>query len=566
MIQPALPPKSSALLRFVPGLAQFRDYQPRWLPRDLMAGISACVVMIPSMIAYARLMGIPIQNSLYAALVPLVVYPLFCSSRQVIVGPDIAICLLIVNVTAPLAGNDGRQAAVLASALALFSGLFLLLGSRVKLQRVAEFLSKPVLVGYMTGAALILVGSQLSGLLGVPLANNEFFPRVLEASRRLGQVHVPTLLLGLGLLGLLLGIHRFAPAAPGSLLACLVAIAASFAFHLEEHGVAVVGRFSGGLPAFAVPQLGWREVHSLLPAAIGIAFLAYTEGVLLARAFAQKNGYEISASEELTALGAANLANGFFQGFSVTGSQSRTMINDGAGAKTQASSLAGALSMALFMLFLTPALAHLPVVALAAILIYGGSTLVEFDAMKRIYRYYPAAAAIAAVTTAGVLAAGVVAGLLLGVALSLIGLINRISHPPDAVLREVPNHGFHDLGPTTAQTVPGLLAYRFYAPLLFSNSSYFAERVHSLVAAAPQPVRWLLLDAQAITDIDVTAVEMLHGLREDLRQKGIALKFAHANRPLRGLLEKTGLASEMGEESFFGSVHECIEAFSRAEF
>jgi SulP family sulfate permease len=483
----------------------------------------------------------------------------------VIVGPDIAICLLIVNATTPLAGGDGGRAAVLASILALLSGLFLLLGSRVKLERVAEFLSKPVLIGYMTGAALILVASQLSGLLGISLASNEFFPRVAEALGKLGHAHVPTLLLGLSLLGLLFAFHRFAPGLPASLLTCLVAIAASFTLHLEGRGVAVVGRFSGGLPAFAVPRLGWHEIHSLLPAAIGIAFLAYTEGVLLARAFAEKNGYAVSASDELTALGAANLCSGLFQGFAVTGSQSRTTINDAAGAKTEMSSLAGALSMALFMLFLTPALAHLPLVALAAILIYGGSTLVEFDAMKRIYRFYPTAAAIAAVTTAGVLAAGVVTGILLGVALSLFGLINRISHPPDAVLREVPGHGFHDVGPTNGETVPGLLAYRFYAPLQFSNASYFAERVSTLITAAPQPVRWLLLDAQAITDIDVTAAEMLHGLRDELKQKGIVLKFAHTNRPLRELLEKTGLTREIGPDSFYGSVHECVEAFSRAK-
>jgi SulP family sulfate permease len=559
-------PSSGALFRFIPGLALFRDYQRQWLVGDALAGVSASVVMIPSMIAYARLMGLPIQNSLYAALVPLVVYPFFCSSRQMIVGPDIAICLLIVSVTAPLAEGDSRRAAVLASALGVMSGLFLLLGSRVKLGKVADFLSKPVLVGYMTGAALILVASQLSGLLGVTLVHNDFFPRVFEAAGKMDQTHLPTLVLGLSLLVLLFGLRRLAPLIPGPLVACLVAIAASVLFHLEQHGVEVVGKFSSGLPGFAVPLVGWHELHSLLPAAVGIAFLAYTEGVLLARAFAEKNGCEISANQELTALGMANFCNGFFQGFSVTGSQSRTTLNDAAGAKTQMSSLAGALSMAVFMVFLTPALAHLPIVALAAILIYGGSRLVEFDAMKRIYRYYPTAAGIAALTTAGVLAAGVVAGILLGVVLSLFGLINRISHPPDAVLREVPGHGFHDVGPAVGETVPGLLAYRFYAPLLFSNAGYFAERVHALIAAAREPVRWFLLDAQAITDIDVTAVEMLHSLRQELKQKGIALKFAHANRPLRELLETTGLALEIGQESFYGSVHECVEAFSSAKF
>jgi SulP family sulfate permease len=377
------------------------------------------------------------------------------------------------------------------------------------------------------------------------------------------QIHLPTFLFGLSLLVLLFGLRRLAPKIPGALVACIVAITAAALLRLEERGVAVVGMFPGGLPGFEVPRADWHDIHSLLPAAIGIAFLGYTEGILLARAFAAKNGYEIDANQELTALGTANVCNGFFQGFSVTGSQARTTINDAAGGKSQMSSLVAALSLALFLLFLTPVLSHLPIVALAAILVYGGSTLVEFEAMRRIYRYYPTAAGVAALTTVGVLAAGVVSGILLGVVLSLLGLINRISHPPDAVLREVPGHGYHDVGETTGETAPGLLAYRFYAPLLFSNSGYFAERVHSLIAARPEPIRWFLLDAQAITDIDVTAVEMLHTLHEELKQKGIALKFAHANRPLRELLENTGLAREIGEESFFASVHECVDAFAR---
>ena len=228
-------------------------------------------------------------------------------------------------------------------------------------------------------------------------------------------------------------------------------------------------------------------------------------------------------------------------------------------------SLVMAVGVALFLLFLTPLLARLPEVALAAILIYGGWNLVEFRDMKRIYRYYPAAAAIAALTTLGVLAAGVVAGILLGVILSLLTLINRISHPPDAVLRELPGQGFHDLGDTSGQTLPGLLAYRFYAPLLFSNCGYFSDRVHQLLTAASPPVRWLLLDAQAITDIDVTAVEMLRALHLELKSQEVAVKIAHANRPLRSLLLSTGLEGEIGEESFFASVHECAKAFAEVK-
>jgi sulfate permease, SulP family len=550
------------LARFLPGIALFRGYRPEWLARDVLAGVSGCVVMVPSVIAYARLMGMPPQMGLFAALVPLVVYPLFCSSPQVIVGPDIAICLLIVNAVTPLAGNDGLRASELASALAILSGLFLWLASRANLGKVANFLSKPVLVGYMTGAALILISSQLSAFLGVPLTHTAFFPRLIEACGKIDQAHVTTIILGLALLALLFALRRIAPKVPAPLVACVLAIAASYWFHLSEHGVAVVGRFPGGLPRPNIPSFNWRDVEGLLPAAIGVSFLAYTEGVLLARAFGTLNGYEINANQELAALGVANLCNGFFQGFAVTGSQARTAVNDAAGAKTQLASFVMAGCTAIFLLFLTPVLAAMPLAGLGAILVYGGCRLVEFDAMKRIYRFYPGSAAVAAVTTFGVLAAGVVSGILLGVALSLLGLIKRISSPPDAVLREIPGHGFHDVGEEGGTTEPGLLAYRFYAPLLFSNCGFFTERARKLIASSPEPVRWFLVDAQAITDIDVTAIEALRELRAELAGKGVKMKFAHANRPLRKLLECTGLAQEIGEESFFASVHECAAAFA----
>ena len=245
---------------------------------------------------------------------------------------------------------------------------------------------------------------------------------------------------------------------------------------------------------------------------------------------------------------------GLFQGFPITGSQARTTINDTAGGKTQVASLVAALTLILFLLFLTPLIARLPTVALAALLIYGGFTLVEFGVMVRIYRFYPQSAMLAALTTLGVLAVGVVPGILVGVAFSLLALISRISNPPDAVLREVPGGVFHDLGDTAdGQTIPGFIAYRFYAPLLFSNCGHFAERVRALIAASPTPVRWLVIDAQAITDIDVTAAEALQALKAELDKEGIAMKFAHANRPLREILQRIGFTSELGQESFFSS-------------
>ncbi len=562
MSEPPAHPPSSALLRWLPGLALFRNYRREWLRADLLAGVSVCVVMIPSVIAYAGLMGLPPQHGLYAALVPLLVYPFFGSSRQVIVGPDIAISLLVASAITPLAAGNPTRAAFLAAAVAVLSGLLLLLGARAKIGSIADFLSKPVLVGYMTGAALILVASQLDKLFGIRLDQPDFFPRLYELVTKLNQAHGTTLLFGLGLLAVIVVLRRVAPKIPPALVVVAAAIAASLALHLEGRGVLVVGPFPRGLPSFAVPHAEWRDIHTLLPAAIGIALLTYTEGILLARAFAAKNGYEVNPDQELTALGVADVFTGLFQGFSVTGSQARTTINDSAGGKTQLASLAAAGTLILFLLFLTPLIAQLPVVALAALLIYGGFTLVEFDVMVSIYRFYPRSALLAALTTLGVLAVGVVPGILVGVALSLLALIDRISNPPDAVLRIAPGGGFHDLGETAVgETIPGFIAYRFYAPLLFSNAGHFVERVRQLVAASPTPVRWFLVDAQAITDIDITAAEALRALNKELHQQGIALKFAHANRPLRRILERIGFTSEIGRESIFHAVHEAAEAF-----
>jgi len=560
------PTPPSALLRWVPGLALFRGYRREWLSADLLAGVSVCVVMIPSVIAYAGLMGLPPQHGLYAALVPLLVYPFFGSSRHVIVGPDIAISLLVASAIVPLAAGDPSRAVVLAATVAVLSGLLLLLGARAKIGAIANFLSKPVLVGYMTGAALILVASQLDKLFRIELEHNDFFPRLAELAGKLRLTHGPTLLFGLSLLAVIVGLRRLAPKIPPALVVVVTAIAASLALGLEGRGVAVIGAFPQGLPRFALPAADWRDIHTLLPAAIGIALLTYTEGILLARAFAAKNGYEVNPNQELTALGLADVCAGLFQGFSVTGSQARTTINDSAGGKTQLASLVAAVTLILFLVFLTPLIARLPVVALAALLIYGGFTLVEFDVMVRIYRFYPRSALLAAFTTLGVLAVGVVAGILVGVALSLLALIDRISNPPDAVLRIIPGEGFHDLGTSdTGETIPGFIAYRFYAPLLFSNASHFVERVRQLVAASPTPVRWFLVDAQAITDIDITAAEALRALNKELQQQGIALKFAHANRPLRLVLERIGFTSEIGQESIFHAVHEAAAAFQAAE-
>ncbi len=545
-------------------LAQLgREYQRRWFRPDLLAGISVCVVMIPSVIAYAELAGLPPVHGLYAALAGMLGYAFFASSRQVITGPDAAVSLLVGIAVGTWAGAKPELAPVLAAMVALLAGALMLLASRLNVGMVADFLSKPVLIGYLTGAALILLSTQLGKLFGIKLEAHNFFTLLAELAGRLRETHALTLMLGIGFIVILEILRRFAPKLPGALVIFVVSLVVSAVFDLPARGVAVIGEVPRGLPGFRVPVVSLEMIRELLPAAIGIALLTFPEGILLARAFAAKNRYEVRPNQELLALSVANLAAGLFQGFSVGASQSRTTVNDATGGKTQMTSLVAVAALVLFLLFLTPLLKPLPVVALASILVFSGIHLVEVNAYRSLFQISRLAFALAVLVTGGVLVVGVIPGILLGVALSLVVLLGRLARPTDALLREVTKTGkFHDVGDAPeAQTLPGLIAYRFYAPLFFANADYFVERIRGLIAASAEPVRWVLVDMQAVTDIDITAAEALSRLREELKQRGIALKIARANRPLRERLARIGLGEHLGEHNLFPSVHAGAAAF-----
>jgi len=546
-----------------PLLQLLRNYRRECFRPDLLAGISVCVVMIPSVLAYAELAGLSPVHGLYAALAGMLGYAFFASSRQVISGPDAAVALLVGVAVGTRAGGHPELAATLAAVIALLAGGLMLLASRLKVGMVADFLSKPVLIGYLTGAALILVSTQLGKLFGIKLARHEFFPLLVELAGQLRETHPLTLGVGAALIVLLEILRRYAPKIPGALIVFVVSLVASVAFDLPARGVAVIGEVPRGLPGFRLPMVSLDTMRELLPAAIGIALLTFPEGILLARAFAGKNRYEVRPNQELLALSISNLAAGLFQGFSVGASQSRTTVNDATGGKTQMTSVAAAGVLILFLIFLTPLLKPLPVVALAAILIFSGIHLVELAAYRRLYQLSQPGFFLAVLVTLGVLVVGVIPGILVGVMISLVALLGRLARPTDAVLQEVPGTGkFHDVGDAPeAQTVPGLIAYRFYAPLFFANADHFVERIRDLVAASSEPVRWVLVDVQAVTDIDVTAAEALSRLRTELEECGIALKIARANRPLREQLARIGMGDQLGTSNLFPSVHAAVAAF-----
>ena len=557
---------SGRLVSFLPLLATLRDYRLGWLGKDSIAGFSACIVSIPSVIAYAELVHLPPIAGLYAALAAAIGYALFSSSRQVIAGPDAAIGLLAGSTILPLSGGDPARIVVLAAILGILSGVVLLLAAWLKLGVIADLLSRPVLIGYLNGASLVLIATQLGKMFGIETEGEEFFQVVFTVFGKLPQTQAPTFVLGVLLLGLLVGLARWLPRMPGALAVCTVAIVATFAFDLGSHGIALVGEVPSGVPHLTIPSFLWADVAALAPAAVAIAFLAFSDGILLAQTFAEKNGYEVDPNRELVALGSANILAGVWQGFPVSASQSRTSIVDSAGGLTQVAQLLLALGLLVFLFLLTGLIALLPKVALGAILIVTAVGMVEVASLRGLYKIDRVEFGIAVGVTLVILIAGVVPGIILGLLLSLITVLVGISRPADAVLRiRRGDAKFHDCRDDEEETdtVPGLLVYRLYAPLIFANARHVMTRIRALVAAADPPVKWLVIDAQAIHDMDVTAAQRFADLDRELAEKGMELKIADAPRPFLEELARVGLSEKMGRRDFFVSVKKAREAFEQ---
>jgi SulP family sulfate permease len=563
MSEPAASSRHAVLERWLPGLAQLASYPRGALRGDVIGGLSVCVVMIPSVLAYAELAGVRAEAGLYAALGSMIVFALFTSTRRVIVGPDTTIALLAGSVIAPLAAGDPARAAALAAALALMTGVILVVAGRIGLGDIADLLSTPVLVGYAAGAALILIGTQLPVLLGLALPRDAFFLRLYDALVALPHANPFTLALGAILVAVILALGRVAPRAPAALVACAIAIAASLALHLAERGVVHLAPITGELPTPSIPGLGLRDLQALAPGALALAVLVFAEGILMARALAAKHRENVDADRELTALGAGNVAAGLVSGFPIGASTSRSVTADASGVTTQLAQWVAAALLVLFVLFLAPALDALPRVALSAILVAAAVRLVEIGEWRELLRLDRRAFGLAIAVTAGVLLLGVLPGVLLGVGLSLAHVLIAVARPRDAILRRLPtDRRFHDLAEDEGgAATPAVVVYRLYAPILFANARYIAERLRALVAAAKPPVRCLVLDLQAVPSIDVTALGVLRELHEELKTAGIDVRFARANRPLREQLGRWIGGERLGQEKYFPSASAAVDDF-----
>jgi sulfate permease, SulP family len=549
------------LERTVPVSQELPRYRPRHARSDLLAGVTVAALALPAAMAYGELAGLSPVNGLYALLLPAVLYVLLGSSRQLVIGPEGSLSALVAAAILPLAVAGSGEAVELAGALALLVAACFLAARALRLGWIADYFSRPVLVGYLHGVAVVLVVSQLGKLLGVDVDARNPIPQVAEVLRELLDTHGTTLLVGACALAVLLPLRYVAPRFPAALLVVGGAVAVSWWLDLEDRGVAVVGAVPSGLPSIAVPSPGASELVQLLPAAVGIFLVAFADEILTARSFAGKHHQHVRAPQELLALGAANAAAGFTQGMTVGASGSRTAVNDAMGVRTQLAGLGAVAAIVLILLFLTEPISYLPSAVLGAVIVSAAIGLVDRSAWRALWETDRVELTIAAVTGAGVVAVGVLQALVFAVGLSIVDVVRRSARPHDAVLGWVERLGrYGDVAVhRDARVTPGIVVYRLDDRLFFANAGYVKGRVLEAVRGAPTHVRCLVFDAGAVTHVDATGLAALADLRAELRRDDIDLVFARAKTQLLERLREGGFADDEGV-TFYPTVRAAVAA------
>lgn len=552
---------SRAPTSWAPGFGVLRDYRPAWLRADILAGVAVAAYLVPQVMAYAVVAGLSPVVGLWASLGPIVVYAVLGSSKLLSVGPEATTALMTGAAVAALAG-EGRDAASVAALLAMTTGLVCILARAARLGYLAGLLSRPVLVGYLAGVAVLMIASQLGRVSGVSIAADDPIGQVVEFATHLSSVHLPTLGLALGVLAVLLVLRRFAPTWPGPLIAMAAAVLVSMAVRLEQHGVRMVGAVPAGFPPVTLPDLTGINPVGLVTAAVGVALVGYSDSILTARAIAERDE-RVDTNQEFLALGAANVASGLLSGFPVSSSSSRTVLARSMGANSQVYSLVAAVVVVITMLFLSPVLARFPVPALGGVVVYAALRLIDPDAWRRVATFRRSELILALITAFAVIGFGVLVGIGLAIVLSILDLLRRLAAPHDGILGYVPGlAGMHDVAdyPDTRQ-VPGLVVYRYDAPLFFANAENFADRALRALDEAPTPTHWFLLNAEANVEIDLTAVDALDDFRADLAQRGIVFAMARVKQDLRAQLAAAGFVDKVGERFIFPTLPTAVAGY-----
>ena len=554
------------LSRWAPGLATLRAYKREWILRDLAAGLVLTAILVPVGMGYAEASGLGAIYGLYATIIPLLAYALFGPSRILVLGPDSALAGIIAATILPLAAGDGNRAVALAGMLSLLAGGICVLMGLARFGFITDLLSKPIRYGYLNGIALTVLVGQTPKVLGFSVKGDNLIEelRGLAGSVAEGRTNRMALLLGVACLLVIFGFRRWAPKVPGVLVAVVLATLVSAIFRLStETGLAVVGPLPQGLPSFRIPAVSPGDWWPLLAGAVAVALVSFADMSVLSRTFALRNGYEANTNQELVALGAANLASGLFQGFAVSSSASRTPVAETAGAKTQVTGVVGAACIALLLVFAPTLLRDLPQAALGAVVIAACVSLVEIKDVLRLYRLRRGEFFLSVVCFFGVAIAGVVQGIFIAVGLSLLAFIWRAWRPYDAVLARVDGlKGYHDIKRhPEGRRIPGLVLFRWDAPLFFANAEIFHDHVLRAVSEAPTRTKWVVVAAEPVTDVDITAADALADLDEELHRAGMDLCFAEMKGPVKDRLKRYGLFTKLGTENFFPTIGQAVDRY-----
>jgi high affinity sulfate transporter 1 len=548
------------------GIKRIPHFSVAILLKDAVAGLVLTAILLPAGMGYAQAAGLPAIHGLYATIVSLVVYAIFGPSRLLVLGPDSSLAALIAATILPLAGGSVERAIALAGALSVMTGIICVIAGLAKFGFVTELISKPIRYGYINGIAFTVIAGQLPAFFGFSVSVAEFPQEIIAFIHGLfqGQVNLAALIIGAMCMIVIFGCKHWAPAIPGVLIAVVGAtLAVTFIRPLENAHLSVVSTLPQGLPALRLPIVSLKDLRDMLSGSIAIALVAFADSSVLSRIYSQRGGYTVDSNRELVSLGFVNLATGLFQGFSVSASASRTPVAEQAGAKTQVTGLVGALLVTLLLYFAPTLVKSMPHAALSAVVICACLGQIEISQVVRLYQLRRSEFMFSIACFLGVIVLGVIQGIFIAVGLALIAFIWRAWRPHNAVLGRVDGlKGYHDvLRHPEARRIPGLVLFRWDAPLFFANAAVFEERVQHAIALAPTPTKWVLVAAEPVTDVDVTAADMLAELDKKLHDAGMDLCFAEMKGPVKDILKRYGLFDSFGNENFFPTIGQAVDQY-----
>ncbi|HDY8053027.1 TPA: SulP family inorganic anion transporter [Vibrio vulnificus] len=535
------------LSQWFPGLVQLKHYQKEWLADDVRAAFSVVAVALPVAIAYAQLTGVSAIVGLYSCVLPMLVYALMGTSRQLIVGPDAATCAVIAAVVTPLAAGDATKHWQLVMTMTAMTGMWCVLASRLKLGILADFLSRPILLGLLNGVALTIIVGQFAKVVGWKYEQRYLLERLWEAPQRLADLHWPTLALSVATVVVYLITKRFRPSWPAAMLAILITTASVWLLRLQEVGVSVVGLTQGGFPNFQTPEFELGVTRELVVPALNLAMVSFVSMMLTARSFAAKNGYDIDADKEFRALGFANIASAFSQGFAISGADSRTAVNDANGGKSQLVSIIAAITIAVIAVFIYQPLQFIPIASLGVVLIIASLSLLDLKGIWILRKRDKDAFYLASITFVSVLVIGVIPGITLAVLLGLFQFLRIVMRPSDQLLGLDEEGTIRTVdGTGKATPIPGMVIYRFNSPLTYFNAPYFKRRLLEHTEHT-KDVGCVVVDAvSSFTHLDLSVMATLADVHETLKKRGIRLILAGRKRRLRQWCELTGISTSEG--------------------